>query len=591
MSKKSLSITKVIRRSISLTVKATPFWALGYAILAIIHGASWGLAAPINQRLYDALANLAIGEGILRYVYISAILVTILMLAQQVMNGLHNFYGNNILSQLFYGRLSIVLQKKLAKIQAAEFENKDTLDDIEKAGQGISGVNVLFGTISDGLFFYGSYYAVMGAFLWRLEPILLLAFLFIFIPVLLGQVAEAKFHALLEEVSAPIRRQNNHYSECLIGLRMKKETRLFGAYHFFKGLFMDSLELLAQKEWDTHKKIAAITLGLNFVKATGWIGVLVLLFRSLMLGNIGVGAFAAVFASVGSLFALMEEFVNRIKWTVTENMGRINNLLNILDLPTPEKEYIEPNFTQGITVRDVTFAYPKADKNAIDGVSLTICAGETLALVGENGSGKTTLVKLLCGLYKPDSGEITIGGRNVSDTADGALFAKTSGVFQNYGQYVFNLEENVRISQVTAERNPKPVMDDADVDYNDEKTFPKGLGTVLSREFEGVELSGGQWQRIATARGLYRLHDFIVLDEPTAAIDPIEETRVYKRFAELTEKKMAVLVTHRLGSVRIADKIAVMDKGKLVEIGTHESLLAQHGKYAEMWRAQASSYE
>jgi ATP-binding cassette subfamily B protein len=265
-------------------------------------------------------------------------------------------------------------------------------------------------------------------------------------------------------------------------------------------------------------------------------------------------------------------------------------MLNLLDMPVQAKNTANPNLARGVVAENVTFAYPQAQKNAIDGVSLSIKPGETLALVGENGSGKTTLVKLLCGLYKPDFGEVTIGGVNSAETADEALFAKTSGVFQNYVNYIFSLDENVRISDTNSEKDPTGAMEDADVEYKDTATFPQGTATKLSREFEGVELSGGQWQRVATARGLYRYHDFIVLDEPTAAIDPIEETRIYNRFAKLTKDKIALLVTHRLGSARIADRIVVMDEGKIVETGTHESLLAAKGKYAEMWIAQADSY-
>jgi len=589
--KQNLSVFKAIRRTTPMVVKAAPFSWVIYALLAILHGSAWGFVAPVNQRLYDALANLAMGDGVLRYVYIGAAMVTALMLLQQVMNAVHNFFINSVLFEKVNGRLAIVLHKKLKQMPAQIYEDKNHLDDLEKGVEGRGGSINMYCTLSDAVFFYGAYFAVMGTFLWQMQPVLLFAFALVFTPVLLSQIVEAKYHAELERVSAPIRRQNAHYEDCLVGLKPMRETRLFGAYFFFKKLFMDSLELLAQKEWTTHKKIAAITLGLNIVKGAGWIGVLVLLFRSLMQGYITVGAFAAVFASVGMMFALVEEVVNRIKWSVAQNLGKIHNFINILDIPIPKKEYAEPDFTQGITLTDVTFAYSGADKNAVDGVSLSIRPGQTLALVGENGSGKTTLVKLLCGLYKPDNGRVLIGGQDVATTMDAALFAKTSGVFQNYGQYVFNLEENVRISSTEATHDPTQAMTDADVEYTDEKTFPKGLETILSREFEGVELSGGQWQRIATARGLYRNHDFIVLDEPTAAIDPVEETRMYKRFAELTRNKMAVLVTHRLGSVRIADKIAVMDGGKIVETGTHESLLAGSGKYAQMWAAQAGSYE
>jgi len=588
--KQNLSIFKAIRRVVPLTIKAIPFTCLVFMFIVILHGIAWGLIAPINQRLYDALADLALGHGYLRQVYIGAAMVTLVMIFQQVMNALHNLFDNDLMFHKASGRLAQVIHAKVKKLPAQVFEDKDRLDDIEKANEGKNGAFWTYMTIHDMIFFYGTYYAVMGVFLWRMQPVLVLAIAFIFAPSLLAQVVEARIHARLEEISAPIRRQNAHYEDSLIGLRNMKETRLFGAYRFFKKLYMDSLALLANKEWDAQKRIQLMYFGVNFAKAAGWVGVLVLLFRSLVHGNISVGAFAAVFGSVQAMFWMMEEALWRIRASFGNDLGKVHNFINLLDIPTPEKSITEPNFIQGITAANLVFAYPKAEKNAIDGVSITMHPGETLALVGENGSGKTTLVKLLCGLYKPNSGKIEIGGQDVSATADSALFAKTSGVFQNYGQYAFSLKENVQISASSASHGPIPAMVDADVDYQDTKTFPNGIDTVLSREYEGVDLSGGQWQRIATARGLYRYHDFIVLDEPTAAIDPIEETRIYKRFAELTQDKMAVLVTHRLGSARIADRIAVMDGGKIVEIGNHEDLLAANGKYAQMWAAQAENY-
>jgi len=369
-----------------------------------------------------------------------------------------------------------------------------------------------------------------------------------------------------------------------------KETRLFGAYKFFMGLFMNSLNLLLRKNWQTERKVQLITLGLNVIKAAGWAGIMLLLFRSLAAGNITVGAFAAVLASVRTLFQSFEAVFHRLNFSVTQNLGKIHNLINIMEYPEAQETDNIPDFSKGIVAKDVSFSYPDAEKNAVDGVSLTIKKGETLALVGENGSGKTTLVKILCGLYSPDAGTVHIGGQQADNTTNSSLFSKTSGVFQNHVNYIFSLKENVFLSEPTSEADPVIAMDYADVNYNDTETFPDGVDTKLSREFEGVELSGGQWQRIATARGLYRHHEFIILDEPTAAIDPIEETRIYKKFAELTHEKIAILVTHRLGSARIADRIVVMDNGKIVEIGTHDSLVLAHGKYAKMWETQAEGY-
>jgi len=252
-----------------------------------------------------------------------------------------------------------------------------------------------------------------------------------------------------------------------------------------------------------------------------------------------------------------------------------------------------PDWDQGgISANGLTFYYPKSLIPAIDTVSLTINKGETVAIVGENGSGKTTLVKLLCGLYKPDSGQVVIGGQDTIITNDAALFLTTSAVFQNYVRYhQLSLEENVKISEYNSIRDVVPALESAEIIYKDNFTFPRGIETILSREFDGTEISTGQWQRVAMAKGVYRQHLFIILDEPTAAIDPLEETRIYKQFAKIAKEKTTLLVTHRLGSARIADKIIVMEHGKISEIGSHHELLKNGKKYAQMWNAQAYWYQ
>jgi ATP-binding cassette subfamily B protein len=573
-----------------MIVRAVPFSASGHALVALIWGITVGIAAPVSRRLYDALASLVTGDVGLREVYVSAAVLTAVVLFREFMHAIHAFSVRSVLYDKIRGPLSRVIHKKIKTLPAVTFEDKDRLDDIEKAGQGKDGALSLYLMLNDFVFFHGSFFLVMGIFLWSMEPVLIFALILVFVPVMLSQKIQAKLMADLEREIAPLRRKNAHYEDCIIGTDNMKETRLFGGFYFFKNLFVASLSLLTQKEWDTQKKVTRIHLFMNLIQAAGWVGILVLLFNSLIRGNISVGAFAAVFASIDMMFGAVEEIFNRIRWSVTNNLGKIYNFLNLLDIPEHGKNAAKPDFAQGIKLTRVSFSYPKAAAPAVSDIDLFIPQGETLALVGENGSGKTTLVKLLCGLYKPDSGSVSIGGADSADSTNDALFAKTSAVFQVGQRYIFNLRENVIISDYKSAADPLPAMLDADVNPDDTATFPQGTDTILSREYDGVQLSGGQWQRVTTARGLYRRHEFIVLDEPTAAIDPIEETRIYKRFAELTKGKTAILVTHRLGSTKIADRIAVMDGGKIVEIGTHENLLAAKGKYAEMWAAQAESY-
>ena len=626
--KKSLSLLKAVRVTLPMAVKALPFTWLLYFSLAVLHGASWGVVAPANQVLYDALANIAYAGagGTLRYVYIGALLVAGVMLMQQILNGIHNYVASQVLNQKMDG---VVFKprfyEKMGRLSAETFEDKEVLDDLEKAGHATWQIPHVLMTLNDIVFFYGSYYVVMGIFLWRMRPLLLVAFALIFAPVALTQIVEAKMWDKLEKESAPIRRRFTHYEGALVSREMSKETRLFGVFHFFRRLYMNTLELLQEKEWSVRKKITAITLGLNLVKAGGWVGVMLLLFNSMMAGYVTVGAFAAVFGSIGMLFGILEEAFSRIKWSVTDRLGNTHNYINVLEMKefAPPENGKKPGQSPAVEAENITFFYPKAEKPAVQNVSVRIAPGETIALVGENGSGKTTLVKLLTGLYKANEGSVIIGGLNANETPEHTLFDQTSGVFQNHTQYVFTLAENVFISDYQAggemqneivlrkneQNNEVPTVENryrhpeavnarvqqalttAGVDFRDTATFPQGLETILSRDFGGVQLSGGQWQRIAMARGLYRAHRYIVLDEPTAAIDPLEETRLYTQFAQYAHDKTAILVTHRLGSARIADRILVMDNGQIVEEGTHDTLYAQNGKYTEMWDAQAARYE
>lgn len=227
------------------------------------------------------------------------------------------------------------------------------------------------------------------------------------------------------------------------------------------------------------------------------------------------------------MFALMEEIICRHIGEITQSLGTVRNFTRFLDIPERSGEDIEIDDIPDINLKDVSFVYPSSNKLTINNINLHVKSGETIAIVGENGAGKTTLVKLMTGLYLPTNGDI----------------------------------------------------------------FIAGYDTMLSREFDGIDLSGGQWQRIAIARGFYSKHSMIVLDEPTSAIDPVEESKIYNKFKEMSEGNTSIIVTHRLGSARIADRIIVMDKGKIIEFGTHDELIKNKGKYEETYEAQSKWYK
>lgn len=415
----------------------------------------------------------------------------------------------------------------------------------------------------------------------------------VFTPTLITQIFKTRVFSKAEDKAAPVRREFDYYENCLTGREYFKETRILGAASFFKSLYSDALSLLNRLSFRASVKTDLADLGMKLLTLCGYIGIFLLLLDSLLAGKIGVGAFAAVFASVDQMFSLMKELVCFNCGAVAQDFGKVQNYLLFLKMPERGGVDAEISKDAPVFVQGVSFSYPGSERKAVDGVTLTIRPGETVALVGENGSGKSTLIRLITGIYQPDEGIVLHGDANTKNTAPQSLFHRISAVFQRYQRYQATLRENIGISDGNAECGDDvlgKVCAEAGVD-TDSRSLTNGYDTMLSREFDGVDLSGGQWQRIAIARGFFRPHSLIVLDEPTAAIDPIEETNIYKRFADISKGKTAIIVTHRLGSALLADRVVVMKNGRIEETGSHDELLEKDGEYARMYRAQRKWYE
>lgn len=518
-------------------------------------------------------------------------------LAVLVMNIFLNGYVNtrfpNTINRVAV-KLTERIHAKVGRLPAVELEKPDTLDAINKAEEGTGGGVALVLILTLILCGYGPYFVGIAIYLFTLRPILAVMPAVVFIPTFLSLLYRMKQSKQLEDKAAPIRRRYKHYEACMGEREFFKETRLLGAFSFFRRRYHTAVRLLNREIWKKEAKSASVELLLQIVTCAAYGGLLWLLVDSLIRGYIGAGVFAAVFSAIAAMFATMDEMLLMNLANVLETTPLAANLLRLLD--ADERKGAEtPELSHGIEIKDVHFSYPNAQSESIRGVSLSIKAGETLAIVGTNGAGKTTLVKLLTGLFTPSEGVVLLGGADTKNIDPTLLFGKTSAVFQNYGRYKLTLRRNVLLGDFAkarmcgadaVSRDIENALAGGDVDIAC-GSYPNGLDTMLSKEFDGTDISGGQWQRVAIARGLYRTHDLIVLDEPTAAIDPIEETRVYKRFAEIAKNNTAIIVTHRLGSCRIADRIAVMDNGRVVEIGTHEQLIASKGLYSDMWESQA----
>jgi len=577
-------------RVIPLLLKTVPLHCVVSILLGMIGALLMTVGVIATQRLFDTIASAAAGNAGFWDTVIPLLLLAGVTFGQEIAQGVMNFQSRSVMSGKAVGKILSLLHLKLQRIDSSRFEDTSFLDDLNKAREG-SWAIPYFGIV---MFLLASMYLVffasIGAYLFSLKPLLLITLVLSFLPALFSQIIRAKVYTKLEEQSAPLRRENEYYQRTLCDREYFKETRILGAFNFLHGLYTVTMQLFTQKQWQAERNMSFLQLALDISTFVGMAVSSYLLFTATMAGYITVGTFAAVFAALGTLFRMMQEVVTMHIGSMNRDIGRIANFIRMLDMPERTGTRGTPDFAKGVIAENVSFTYPGKDTPATREVSLTIADGETIAIVGENGAGKSTLARLLTGIYRPLEGRVSIGGLDTSVTATESLFKCTSGVFQKFQRYKMNLGDNVAISDAwakdvdSAALEIQSALNEAGVDLE----YP--LDTMLSPEFGGVDLSGGQWQRLAIARGLYRINNFIVLDEPTAAIDPIEELRVYTQFQRLAENKCAIIITHRLSSAKLARRIIVMDNGKIADIGTHDELLSRRGKYADMWEAQAQWY-
>lgn len=570
-------------KGIPILFKAEPGMLLTHEVFTFFHGLSWMLQVVFTQRFFDSAQNLVQKNVDL----LSTMIALLWMIASyafcQVMNGVDNCHAR-ILSLAIAKHTNQSIFKKIDKLDCIEFEDASRLDNINKAMNGGANMVWVCLTLLDTIFFYTTYFILMGIYLFSLKPILSISILAIFIPCLISNVIQVKTFRDLENTSAPIRRECDYYERCASDVR---ETRLWGANNYFKNLFYSCLKRLNKLTLQAQLKKSAISLLVDSITVIGYGVILFLIFILVLRQEITVGAFAAVLASIGRLFSFMSEVISeRIRWA-TENVATVDNYMSFIeDLDHKSEETACEH--SNIVLNHVNFRYPSSIKYALKDINFTIKKGQTLAIVGENGSGKTTLCRLLLGIFSPIEGEILIGDIPIGSTSN----ESRSAVFQDFCKYKMTLKENVAISNMS--KMPKNaeiqnVCNKAGIELNDERLL-NGIETMLGRDFDGTELSGGQWQRISIARGIYRSSDFIVLDEPTSAIDPLEETRLYNEFLNICKGKTAIIVTHRLGSTKLADLIVVMKGGTIVEQGTHIDLMAQNGEYKRMYTMQSQWY-
>ncbi len=554
-----------------------------------VDGIALALTAVALEKLFAAVLLFAEGKIFVWDVLRAVLVLLLLYLASEAGSGIASYLGETY-SGLTVQKMRKRIHEKQGRFHTIDFEEPEFLNEMQRACAGAWQQRAFANIIMDILTLYLPYFLIYGVYLYRRKPVLALAIPLIFLPKLLAQVIKSRMYLDLEEKTAPLARKEEAYASYAAERDYVKETRLLNTVDIFierwRGVRSrhDQLILKVQKR-AYFAEIAALLLHL-----AGYAGVIGILLVSVFKGDIAVSAFAAVFASLSALIEQMDELIGERFGELAENYAGIKNYRAFMERETAPQEGGELEEYREINLKKVCFSYPGGE-DVLKDIDLTINERTRLAVVGENGSGKTTLARLILGLYIPTEGEVCYNGISTARLCYGKLQKQASAVFQNFRKYKMTLCENIDIAadEPAAQMGVEEALNQAGITLSKE-VFPEHLNTMLAKEFGGVDLSGGQWQRIAIARGIYKKSGLIVLDEPTAAIDPMQEYELYQTFLNVAKEKIAVIVTHRLGLAKACDKIIVMQEGRILDAGCHEELLARCEYYKRLWDVQAAGY-
>jgi len=372
-----------------------------------------------------------------------------------------------------------------------------------------------------------------------------------------------------------------------------KELRTMNTEKYISDKWTTARDELNDEYFRVEMKATTIEMIGTVIKLAGVFASMALSIFFLTKGIITIGQFAACIGAFialqGTAFGFMDMIARQEE--VSKTAG---DYYDFLDKSSETDGNVNYNgFDEKIEVKNLSFAYPSGEneKDILKNVSFTISKGERIIIVGENGSGKTTLSKIIAGVYEPKSGEVLYDGTNMQDFERESFYRRFSVISQDFVKYQLSLRENIGISMPNKIHDDEKLMRSAEA-ANIENIVKRigGFDTQLGREFDGVELSGGEWQKVAIARGLNKDSDFIILDEPTSALDPLVEYDILSKFIGMTAGKTSIIISHRVGLCKLADRIIVMKNGEAVETGAHNELLGLNGEYTRIWNEQAKWY-
>lgn len=567
---------------ITLLQSATPaaqVWLAGQLLQAVVDGV---------QRGGDATA--------VRSIVILALVQFLLLAINSLLQTLQNVI-QQLLQDRTANRVQLLIMEHANGLDLRFFEDATFYDQLQQAQREaafrpVGMVSGVFGLVRTLLTFLS-----MIALLVRLGPLLAIAALLAPIPAFIASTRYGWQGYQQMRRQSPERRMMAYLTNLLTTDTYNKEIKLFTLGDFFVARYRTlAAKFIAENQGLLIRRyLVGFAWGTLTLLTSGGTYLYVALLA--VRGTINIAGLTVYTGAASQVQSNFQGLLSGLS-SMYENTLYLNTLFDLLAFtPTiraPEEPVpVASRFTRGIEFRHVSYTYPGRKEPALDGVSFTIAPGETVALVGRNGAGKTTIVKLLTRLYDPDSGQILIDGVDIRDYDPAALRREIGVIFQDYVTYFLSARENIAVGRLEAV-DDQPRIGAAAAQSGADGVIarlPQGYDTTLGKWFDqGHQLSGGEWQKIALARAFMRDAQILILDEPTAALDAQAEYEIFARMRELTTGKTGFFISHRFSTVRLADRIMVLEGGRIIENGSHDELLLQSGRYAELFNLQAIAY-
>jgi ATP-binding cassette, subfamily B, bacterial len=506
-------------------------------------------------------------------------------------------YSDSLLADRYTHFVSVQVMRQAAQLDLTTYEDPVFYDRLERAR--VQATDRLAMIQQMGRLLQQSLTTVIWtSILFYYSPWLLLLLALGVLPTFLGETHFAFLRYALNFRQTPAKRQMDYLRQTAGSREGAKELKLFNLSEFFTGRF-DALSKQIYQENVALSRRKLIAGGLLGIIATlGYYGAYVFVIWRAIGGHYSsIGVYALLTGAIIQASSNLQQ-VFSLASGVADQALFLTDLLAFFEMkPTVESKVgglkVPRPIQRGFEFRNVSFAYPGTERRVLRDFNFRLQPGERIALIGENGQGKTTVVKLITRLYDPTEGEILLDGVNLREYDLDDLHHEMGVIFQDFMRYEMTARDNIGVGRVERDHSENEIVLAAEQSLAASviAKLPGHYDQMLGRRFEGgVELSGGEWQRVALARAYLRDAQLLILDEPTAALDARSELEVFERFAELTEGKMALLISHRFSTVRMADRIVVLEGGRLVEEGTHTALMALGGRYAGMFEMQAASY-